>query len=354
MKILSFHFKNKGILSSLFNLQAMRYFIPLLLLFALLSGFHQTCRAKNTQTPVKIIFDTDMGPDYDDVGAITILHALAAKGECEILATVASDGYPYIAPTIEVFNRYFRKPDIPVGSPGPGAPDFSCPNQWNDSLVINYLQEHKTNADYPSATEVYRKILAAQEDQSVVVVTVGFLSNLASLLQSDPDRYSSLNGKELVTKKVKKLVAMAGAFPEGKEFNVYKHAEASFFAFENWPTPILFTGFEIGTKIMTGNKVAARGTKGSPVQWAYQYCLSNYEKEPKLNRKSWDQTAVLCAVRNPEDYFYVIGNGTFVCCSDGSNYWDADRNSNHSFLVHKYPYQKIADILEDLMMYEPE
>ena len=25
----------------------------------------------------KIIFDTDMGPDYDDVGAIAILHALA-------------------------------------------------------------------------------------------------------------------------------------------------------------------------------------------------------------------------------------------------------------------------------------
>ena len=59
--------------------------------------------------PVKIIFDTDMGPDFDDVGAITILHALAAKKECEILATVASDGYPYIGPTLEVFNRYFKK-----------------------------------------------------------------------------------------------------------------------------------------------------------------------------------------------------------------------------------------------------
>lgn len=33
-----------------------------------------------------------MGPDYDDVGAIAILHALADLGECEILATLASDG----------------------------------------------------------------------------------------------------------------------------------------------------------------------------------------------------------------------------------------------------------------------
>ena len=304
--------------------------------------------------PVKIIFDSDMGPDFDDVGAITILHALAAKGECEILATIASDGYPTIAPTLEVFNRYFHKPSIPIGVPGSDAPSFSCPNHWNDSLVVKYLPKAKTNKDYPSATEVYRKVLAAQKDQSVVIVTVGFISNLEALLKSGPDQNSALSGKELVAKKVKKLVAMAGGFPEGNEFNVNQHAKASMYAFQNWPTPILFSGFEIGVNILTGNKVATQGTKGSPVQWAYEYCLATYEKKPFLNRNSWDHTAVLCAVRNPEHYFYVIGNGTFVCQADGSNSWNADKNSNHSFLVHKYPYQKIADILDDLMLYEPK
>lgn len=303
--------------------------------------------------PVKIIFDTDMGPDFDDVGAITILHALAAKGECEILATMASDGYPYIGPTLEVFNRYFQKPDIPIGVPNAEAPSFSCPNHWNDWLVVNYLPKMKTNKDYPSSTEVYRKVLAAQEDQSVVIVTVGFLSNLATLLHSSPDQFSPLNGKDLVAKKVKKWVAMAGGFPEGNEFNINQHAKASEYVISNWPTPILFSGFEIGAKIMTGNKVATHGTKGSPVQWAYQYCLSNYENKKSLNRNSWDHTAVLCAVRNPEKYFYVINSGTFICNSDGSNSWDADKNSNHSFLVHKYPYQKIADILDNLMLFEP-
>ncbi len=312
-----------------------------------------------TQTPIlanraAIIFDSDMGPDFDDVGAITILHALAAKGECEILATLASDGYPYIAPTLEVFNRYFGKPDIPIGVPGADAPSFSCPNHWNDSLTVKYLPKLKTNKDYPSAIEVYRKVLAAQKDQSVVIVTVGFLSNLADLLKSGPDQCSKLSGKELVAKKVKKLVAMAGGFPEGNEFNVNQHATASAYVFQNWPTPILFSGFEIGVKIMTGHKVATLGTKGSPVQWAYQYCLSNYENKQSENRNSWDQTAVLCAVRNPQDYFYVIGKGTFICNSDGSNSWNPDKNSNHSFLVHKYPYQKIAGILDDLMLYEPK
>ena len=304
--------------------------------------------------PVKIIFDTDMGPDFDDVGAITILHALAAKGECEILATVASDGYPYISPTLEVFNRYFQKPDIPVGAPDSDAPSFSCPNHWNDSLVVKYLPRLKTNKDYPSATEVYRKVLSAQKDQSVVIVTVGFLSNLAKLLQTGPDHFSSLNGRDLVAKKVKKWVAMAGGFPEGNEFNINQHAKASEYVIRNWPGPILFSGFEIGVKIMTGHKVATQGTKGSPVQWTYNYCLSNYENRQSENRNSWDHTAVLCAVRTPEKYFYVIGNGTFICNSDGSNSWDADKNSNHSFLVHKYPFHQIASMLDDLMMYEPK
>jgi inosine-uridine nucleoside N-ribohydrolase len=320
----------------------------------LLFGIQVIGYAQKSVEPIKIIFDTDMGPDFDDVGAITILHALAAKGESEILATMASDGYPFIAPTLEVFNRYFQKPNIPIGVPGPDAPKFSCPNHWNDSLVIKYLPNLKTNANYLLATEVYRKVLSAQKDQSVVIVTVGFLSNLETLLKSGPDQYSKLSGKELVAKKVKKWVAMAGGFPEGNEFNINQHASASAYVINNWPTPILFSGFEIGVKIMTGNKVATQGTKGSPVQWAYHYCLSNYENRQSVNRNSWDHTAVLCAVRNPEDYFYVIGNGTFVCNPDGSNTWNPDKNSNHSFLVHKYPYQKIADILDDLMLYEPQ
>ena len=34
---------------------------------------------------VKLIFDTDIAEDCDDVGAMAVLHALADKGELEIL-----------------------------------------------------------------------------------------------------------------------------------------------------------------------------------------------------------------------------------------------------------------------------
>src|SRR5699024_9393552 len=107
------------------------------------------CCAQGISQPVpQIIFDTDMGPDYDDVGALAVLHALAAAEECEILATVSSNGHPTAAPTIEVINRYFGKPDMPIGVPGAHAPDFTADNGWNDSLITRFLPAPKTNEDY--------------------------------------------------------------------------------------------------------------------------------------------------------------------------------------------------------------
>jgi len=304
--------------------------------------------------PVKIIFDSDMGPDFDDVGAIALLHALAAKGECEILACCASDRYPTIAPTIEAFNQYFHRPEIPVGKAVDGAPDFTAKNNWNDSIVAKFYQGKKSSGDYPSAVEVYRKILASQPDQSVTIVTVGFLSNLEQLLKSAPDQFSSLTGLDLVKKKVKNWVAMAGDFPQGNEFNLNKHPLASEYVLQYWPTPVLFSGFEIGNRIFTGEKVANRDTKNNPVAWAYRYNLDTYNDKRLKKRNSWDLTAVLCAIRDPQKYFYVNGPGKILMNKDGSNTWDPSTNANHYFLTHKYPYQYIADLLDSLILYEPK
>ena len=65
--------------------------------------------------PEKIIFDTDMYTDFDDVGALATLHALADAGECEILGTVASTrGAPSVG-MVEIINAYYGRPDTPVG-----------------------------------------------------------------------------------------------------------------------------------------------------------------------------------------------------------------------------------------------
>ena len=97
-----------------------------------------------------------------------------------------------------------------------------------------------------------------------------------------------------------------GCFPEGKEFNVMMDPKASVYTFSHWPTPILFSGFEIGNSILTGKRVAEMDSSHNPVAWASNIIWQHMPKR-RRNRMSWDLTAVLCAVRDPERYFYVCG-----------------------------------------------
>lgn len=322
-------------------------------LITILFTFINCASLNSKQYPVKIIFDTDMGPDYDDVGAIAVLHALAAKGECEIIACVASDSHPSVAPTIELFNRYFGLPNIPIGLASKDAPNFIASNNWNDSLIRKFSPNLLNKTNYPSAIKVYRKALSEQPDKSVTIITVGFINNIAGLLKSGPDEFSSLSGIELVKLKVKKWVAMAGGFPEGNEFNLNRHAESASYAFKHWPTPILLSGHEIGNKINTGIPVSLKGKDDNPVAWAYRFNSKTYKPEISNTRESWDQTAVLCAIRAPEKYFYVEGPAKFNVFQDGKNMWSANDIGLHYFLVHKYPYSEIENIIDELMLYEP-
>src|SRR5215210_7685327 len=64
--------------------------------------------------PVKILFDTDMMTDCDDAGAMAVLHALADKGECEILATVVSSKDIQSVATVDVINTFYGRPGLPL------------------------------------------------------------------------------------------------------------------------------------------------------------------------------------------------------------------------------------------------
>lgn len=316
------------------------------------SAFAQTVKQKDKLEPVNVIFDTDMGPDFDDIGAISMLHALAANGECTILATVSSNAHPTIAATIETYNRYFQKPDIPVGAAASTAPNFTAANGWNDSIIAFYAPA-LLKKKYPSALTVYRQVLAAQSDNSVTLITVGFMSNIRDLLNSPADESSPLNGLELVRRKVKNWVAMAGAFPVGIEFNVKEDAAAARQAFADFPKPILFSGFAIGEHVQTGDRVASR-QDNDPVSYGYRFNFRTYAPQRTTTRASWDQTTVLAAVRNPTTYFYVNGPGKLQINEDGSNIWVHNEAAQQQFLTSKLAHSDLANIIEELMLYQPK
>ena len=300
-----------------------------------------------------IIFDTDIGGDYDDVGALGMLHALADKGEIEILATVASNLSPLVVPSIDVINTYFGRPNLPVGAPKtPGVAQDCGDLHWSDSLAAIYPHRIERMADAQDAVQVYRKILAHQPDTSVTLVTVGFLTNLKNLLASGPDSFSHLNGKELVAKKIKLWVAMAGKFPQGKEYNVMCDSTSSEFVIKNWPGKVVFSGFEIGDKVLTGLRLIEDGGSDSPVRKVYAISIPKREYD-KNGRRSWDQTAVLTAARGIKPYFNVQ-KGRFIAYPDGSNGWVDDFKGPHEYLIQKMSPDSLAYEIETLMMHRPK
>lgn len=325
-----------------------------LLLFSIFMS-SQKVLAQQKHKPVNIIFDSDMGPDYDDVGAIAILHAMADNGECNILATISSNKNPLTVPALSVLNTYFKRPDIPIGVVKRNSISIPCSQKWDSLIIATYPHKIKANDQAYDAVKLYRKILAAQPDKSVSIVTVGFLTNMANLIQSKPDEFSPLNGKELISKKVKLLVSMAGCFNNEigpfKEFNLMKDATSSKITFDNWPTPVIFSGFEIGEKIHTGLPIIKSEIKNSPVKDVFARCIP-LDKNDANGRMSWDETATLVAVRGYQKYFNVA-EGKIIVNKDGSNNWD-EKGKRDKYLTLKMPVGQLEEVINTLMMHQPK
>ena len=329
----------------------MRYLVFGSALFiVIISGCSNQAR-KQTEKPVKIIFDTDLGPDYDDVGALAFLHAMADSGKAEILATISSNKHELVVPSIEVINTYFNRPDLETGAPKSDGANMGSSQHWADSIVSKYPHKIISTSDAADAVSVYRKTLHSQPDNSVTIVTVGFLTNLGNLLKSQPDKISDLPGNELVRKKVTRLVSMAGWFPEGREFNVFIDSASSKYVFENWPGEIIFTGFEIGKNIFTGLRLIQSPVQNSPVKDVFRISIPLSE-EDRNGRMSWDETAVLIAVYGTEGFFDTK-RGTINVFPNGSNSWKDDPEGKHQYVIQKMPVPEITKFIEDRMMHIP-
>jgi inosine-uridine nucleoside N-ribohydrolase len=304
-------------------------------------------------SPIPVIFDTDIAGDYDDVGAMALLHTFADKGEAKILATISCNAFETTAPTISVLNTYFGRPDIPIGIIKKDKPNKDCAQQWAQAIIAKYPHNIKSNSLAIEAVALYRKILARQANGSVTIISVGFFTNLADLLRSGADKYSKLTGAQLVKKKVKNLVSMAtGIGTDGKtfsEYNVNVDAASAQEVFKNWPTPIILSGFEIGEKILTGIRlINNKSIQNSPVKDAFRVALT--KDKNTVGRNSWDETAVLTAIRGPKPYF-TYRKLNMEIKEDGTDVVIP----GEKFLYLQFAIEPgaIAKDIEQLMMHQP-
>lgn len=332
----------------------LKILCALLVIFFMNAELLSQALKSTSKKPVPIIFDTDIGPDYDDVGAIAMLHAFADNRECKILATVGSNKHKRMAALLNLFNTYFNRPAIAVGVVRGDAVNLEANQKWDSIIVDKYPHNITRNEDAEDAVTLYRRILSKQPDKSVTIVTVGFFTNMANLLESQPDTYSPLNGKALIAKKVKQLVCMAGRFDNEmgkfKEFNVVRDAVASKKVFDNWNSPIIFTGFEIGKKLLSGIPLIKSDIIHSPVKEVFEISIPK-DLEDKNGRMSWDETAVLIAVRGYEKYYYGI-KGKIIGKEDGSNDWDP-KGVGHIYVKEKMPKKQVEALINTLIMHQP-
>jgi len=305
----------------------------------------------NTTAPARVIFDTDMSGDCDDCGALALLNKLSDMGEARILACVANsrERQNAVAASISAINTYYGRPDIPIGTYH-GSDGALIGSAYAAELRDKFPHHALPDDQEPAALDVYRTALAAAPDRSVTVVSVGFFCNLRDLLRSKPDALSPLSGPELIRAKVKQLVVMGGRFPASDPDHGEYNFSASIpldtkFVVSHWPTPILFSGFEIGISIITGKSLASTPAT-NPVRRAYELAYGNCVRN---GRPSWDLTAALAAVRDPRTYWNLSPAGTCDVSNIGTNTWNPQPDTGRTYLIRKLPPTEIARILDNLI-----
>ncbi len=322
---------------------SVRIVRPLILLAALALAFApgRIVWAEASSPPQRVIFDTDICGDCDDVLALAMLHAMQSRGECELLAVTVSADNELAGPLVDAINTFYGRGTIPVGVVRPGGPKFDSKyllmvNQ-RDGGAFRYPHRLTSGHDAPEAVSLLRKTLAAQPDGSVVVIQVGFSTNLARLLDSKPDAASPLTGEALVRSKVQLLSLMAGAFQpidgnaEFTEYNVAQDVPSAKTVAERWPTPRIWSGFEIGIALPYPATSIERDygyVAHHPVSEAY----IRYEPPPH-NRPTWDLTSVLQAVRPDRGYFELSPAGTVAIQPNGANTFTPRADGRDRFLI---------------------
>lgn len=193
----------------------------------------------------------------------------------------------------------------------------------------------KASDSISSAVEKYREVLSKEVDGSVVIVSVGFFTNLHQLLHSLPDKHSNLCGKELVKKKVKFLSAMGGDFRENQkkgEFNIRYDIQSAKCVFEEWPTDILLSTWEVGAGVVfPGSKVLGEldyNYSHHPLILAYEYYLPM-----PYDRETWDLTSILVAIEPFSEYFDVSQRGRVTVDDAGFTTFKENVNGNCHYLI---------------------
>lgn len=351
-----------------------------LVLTAVLSavGFPASAKAPN------VVFDTDMWSDIDDALALAMLNSLQDRGEINLVAVTVNMDEPWCASYVDVVDTFYGRPDIPIGLVRHGKnieairaqfPETSWPvteytrlisERKNGGGTLVYPHRLVDGSKAPDAVALLRKTLAAQPDGSVVMIEVGYHTNLSRLLDSDADEASPLSGRDLVANKVRLLSVMAGNFgdtesdgrpkPKGTpEFNLMVDVPAAQKVFASWPTPIVDSGFEIGISMLYPAYSIEHDysyVAHHPIADTYRTYAEETKSQWPHDHPTYDLTAVLYAARPDRGYFSLSKPGKIAVLDDGGSRFEESAEGTHRYLIQSD--EQKARALEAMVMLASE
>lgn len=323
-------------------------FAVCLLFLATACGFKKPNGVSTSDnSPMKIIFETDMGNDVDDALAMDMLFKYAEDGKIDLIGISSNKSEEGSVEYIDLLTTWYGMPEIPIGKVDGGASGGGLPNYALATVNLKdstgqslFKRSHAADSHIMPSVEMYRKLLSEQQDSSVTIVSVGFSTNLARLLDSKADNYSQLDGRDLVAKKVRRLVTMAGDFEKNeeadsitrhKEYNIVKDIDAARKVFDEWPGKIVTSPFEIGLDILYPASSIENDfawIEAHPVVEAYK----SYMTMP-YDRPTWDLTSVLYAVEGPDGYFSLSAPGKIEIDKYGGTRFIPMEGGLHSYLM---------------------
>ncbi|EMI15393.1 inosine/uridine-preferring nucleoside hydrolase [Rhodopirellula maiorica SM1] len=304
---------------------------------------------------VPVIFDTDMADDCDDAGALAVLNELADRGEAKLLAVITNraDAAGLSAAASDAINTFYGRGDVPIATDKDGAKvSWNHPSSYTPALATEFPHDCPTDKECPDAIRLYRETLAAADDHSVVICSVGALSNLEDLLNSSGDQHSPLSGEELILAKVKRTVIMGGHFPRSAkpETNLRLDPAAAVSVTNRWPGEIIWQGFEVGAALRCGTSLQTCDAD-NPVRRAFE--LRPYLGGAAIDhgKPAHDQAAVLLAVRGVQDEYWMISPpGRVIIDSDGHSEWRTDRKKQHRYVAIKGRPERLEKQIDELMV----
>lgn len=327
-------------------------------IFSLLFAVILSVSVLRAEEPVRVIFETDMGNDVDDALALDMLYKYQEAGRIRLLFISNNKADTWSEPFIRLMNDFYGHPDIPVST----SPASVLPEQrqktpaYTERVVRSEKFGPMSDFVVPSrrnSIAAYREILASQPDRSVVIISVGFATNLRLLLESAPDAASDLSGEELVARKVRLLSMMGGNFvnPQAREFNIRYDVLSARTLFERWPTDILLSPWETGASIRFRASALDSIVYAAPHPLKMAYGV--YLPMP-YDRECWDETSVMAGVENPSEWFSLSPRGCVTVDDAGHTlFTENERGRVRILSIQPNDRERVVSYIEDLVVRTP-